>query len=75
MEENNCTSITESTIDNCPQNENVVSQTGMMDSENVDVGNVADGTPEKKEHTRSKMAILFVLGFFAILFLVVFVPF
>ena len=25
--------------------------------------------PERKEHTRSKMAILFVLGFFAILFL------
>jgi len=27
------------------------------------------GVPEKKEHTRSKMAILFVLGFFAILLL------
>lgn len=37
------------------------------DSENVGTG--ADGNPEKKEHTRSKMAILFVLGFFAILFL------
>lgn len=35
------------------------------------VSNAADGTPEKKEHTRSKMAILFVLGFFAILFLCV----
>lgn len=34
-----------------------------------DIGNAADGNPEKKEHTRSKMAILFVLGFFAILFL------
>ena len=38
-----------------------------MDSENI--GNAADGNPEKKEHTRSKLAILFVLGFFAILFL------
>lgn len=34
-----------------------------------DVGNKTDGNPEKKEHTRSRMAILFVLGFFAILFL------
>ena len=34
-----------------------------------DVSNAADGTGEKKEHTRSRMAILFVLGFFAILFL------
>lgn len=34
-----------------------------------EVSNAADGTPEKKENTRSMMAILFVLGFFAILFL------
>lgn len=34
-----------------------------------DVSNAADGTPERKEHTRSRMAILFVLGFYAILFL------
>lgn len=33
------------------------------------ISGAADGSPEKKEHTRSKMAILFVLGFFAILFL------
>ena len=38
-------------------------------SEHSNVSNAADGTPEKKEHTRSRMAILFVLGFFAILFL------
>lgn len=37
--------------------------------EHEDVGNAVDGYPEKKEHTRSRMAILFVLGFFAILFL------
>ena len=36
---------------------------------NPDLGDAANGTPERKEHTRSKMAILFVLGFFAILFL------
>ena len=34
-----------------------------------DVGSNTDGKPERKEHTRSMMAILFVLGFFAILFL------
>lgn len=44
-----------------------LSETLHNDSENI--GNAADGNPEKKEHTRSKMAILFVLGFFAILFL------
>ena len=42
---------------------------GSQQQEHPDVSNAADGTPEKKEHTRSKMAILFVLGFFAILFL------
>lgn len=37
---------------------------------NVDnVGNTPAGTPEKRENTRSTMAILFVLGFFSILFL------
>lgn len=35
---------------------------------NDDVGNGKDGL-EKRENTRSTMAILFVLGFFAILFL------
>ncbi len=39
------------------------------DTDHQNVGNVVDGSPEKKEHTRSTMAILFVLGFFAILFL------
>lgn len=36
-----------------------------------DVSNATNGTPEKegRESTRSKMALLFVLGFFAILFL------
>ena len=42
---------------------------GSQQPKHPDVSNAADGTPEKKEHTRSKMAILFVLGFFAILFL------
>lgn len=56
------------------QNKNKTSEAPMptsnlIDAEHQNVGNAADGTPEKKEHTRSKMAILFVLGFFAILFL------
>lgn len=38
-----------------------------LDSE--DVSTAQDGTPEKRENTRSTMAILFVLGFFSILFL------
>ena len=33
------------------------------------VSSTKDGTPEKRENTRSTMAILFVLGFFSILFL------
>ena len=36
---------------------------------NEDLSNTAEGNPEKKEHTRSTLAILFVLGFFAIIFL------
>ena len=59
-----------------PEVKNEVLQTGDGTSSELnavhdlqDVGNAADGNPEKKEHTRSKMAILFVLGFFAILFL------
>ena len=40
---------------------------GQVDAE--EVGTNTDGEPERKEHTRSKMAILFILGFFAILFL------
>ena len=41
------------------------------DTSQENVGDAANGNPgkEKKENTRSKMAILFVLGFFAILFL------
>ena len=37
-------------------------------SKNANTGNNPDGN-EKRENTRSTMAILFVLGFFAILFL------
>lgn len=33
------------------------------------VSEAASGSPERKENTRSMMAILFVLGFFSILFL------
>ena len=40
-----------------------------VESDSENIGNAVDGNPEKKEHTRSKMALLFVLGFFAILFL------
>ena len=36
---------------------------------NENVSSTLDGTPEKRENTRSTMAILFVLGFFSILFL------
>lgn len=36
---------------------------------NEELSNTAEGNPEKKEHTRSTLAILFVLGFFAIIFL------
>ena len=42
---------------------------GSNDQQNTnDVGSGKDGS-EKRENTRSTMAILFVLGFFAILFL------
>ena len=45
-------------------------ETGNTDPNSSDqVGYNTDEKPEKKEYTRSKMAILFVLGFFAILFL------
>lgn len=37
--------------------------------EEQNVNSPLDGTPEKRENTRSTMAILFVLGFFSILFL------
>lgn len=38
---------------------------------NEDVSSAKNGAPEKErqEHTRSQMALLFVLGFFAVLFL------
>lgn len=49
--------------------ESMVAADTSTDFEHQDVGNAVDGSPEKKEHTRSKLAILFVLGFFAILFL------
>lgn len=34
-----------------------------------DIGSGKDGLVKAKEHTRSTMALLFVLGFFAVLFL------
>lgn len=42
-----------------------------IDAETKEVSDATDGNPqnEGQEHTRSKMALLFVLGFFAILFL------
>lgn len=47
-----------------------MSESGNIDLNSSDqVGYNTDEKPEKKEYTRSKMAILFVLGFFAILFL------
>lgn len=52
-----------------PQSGTSVEISSSTESDYQNVGNAADGSPEKKEHTRSKMAILFVLGFFAILFL------
>lgn len=63
-------------IDISHNQENDISKTAQAlgvevpkDAELQNVGNAADGSPERKEHTRSTMAILFVLGFFAILFL------
>lgn len=45
-------------------------ESGITDPNSSDqVGYNTDEKPEKKEYTRSKMAILFVLGFFSILFL------
>lgn len=47
-----------------------IPESGGTDPNSSDqVGYNTDEKPEKKEYTRSKMAILFVLGFFAILFL------
>lgn len=47
-----------------------IPEPGSTDPNSSDqVGYNTDEKPEKKEYTRSKMAILFVLGFFAILFL------
>lgn len=73
--------MSESSVNNTTQSTDPNAQVDFSMSENdnpivkptetghEDVGNAADGNPEKKEHTRSKLAILFVLGFFAILFL------
>lgn len=52
-----------------PENVNSNATPKSETQDHPNVGNAADGTPEKKEHTRSRMAILFVLGFFSILFL------
>ena len=60
--------IPDTSVEN-PQQETMDPVTKPAQLEHENVGNAADGYPEKKEHTRSRMAILFVLGFFAILFL------
>jgi len=50
--------------------QSVIPDTDSTDPYSSDqVGYNTDEKPEKKEYTRSKMAILFVLGFFSILFL------
>ena len=43
----------------------------VKNNDHQDTEDAANGTPERegREHTRSKMALLFVLGFFSILFL------
>ena len=46
-----------------------VSSPEEIQANNENVSSTLDGTPEKRENTRSTMAILFVLGFFSILFL------
>ena len=48
-----------------PKGEEKNVETGKGDN----VSEAASGSPERKENTRSMMAILFVLGFFSILFL------
>ena len=50
-----------------PQQQPIVAGSNDLQNTN-DVGSGKDGS-EKRENTRSTMAILFVLGFFAILFL------
>ena len=69
----NGTEQSPSPVSTNPQDTNPIEPPKGYDSNHFsgqeNVSNAADGTPEKKEHTRSKMAILFVLGFFAILFL------
>ena len=64
-----------------PQSEeptNIASQNGVAsttvtpDATDIHIGgdvSQEDEKPEHREHTRSKMALLFVLGFFSILFL------
>ena len=47
------------------KSEKIEPETGKWDN----VSDAANGSPERKENTRSMMAILFVLGFFSILFL------
>lgn len=50
------------------QEQTTLPESSNQQNTNDDVGNGKDGL-EKRENTRSTMAILFVLGFFAILFL------
>lgn len=74
MSESKVNNIPEDPVTSKDSKENTQPEEGKVTSklssqDHPDVGNAADGTPEKKEHTRSRMAILFVLGFFAILFL------
>jgi hypothetical protein len=40
-----------------------------QNQDDQDLGDNVDGKEHGKEHTRSKVAILFVLGFFAVIFL------
>lgn len=63
------TSVVQESQMESPQDRKSVETGASKESDHQNVGNAADGSPEKKEHTRSKMAILFVLGFFSILFL------
>lgn len=56
-------------MDETPQPTTAQGTDTPKEADHQNVSNAADGSPERKEHTRSTMAILFVLGFFAILFL------
>lgn len=68
VEPNNDVAITEQAENTNPP-QNTPTQTN-SDTEN-DLGNVKDGEGVEKNITRNKMAMVFVIGFFSVLFLII----